>query len=689
MSWRMLAIGALILGIAGCGGNSNPAPVAGNPAPAPALPGPPGATANLPGLAPLDSADLAIPLVGDAGSLPEAPKPTTPEPEAAEVKVLLEIDPNSSFDELSARFAKARADKVVQPNGLTELEQLYLVAMATPFGGKITAKERLAFFDAWHQAKPEDATPLILKAHAHIKIAWEARGSGAAASVTDEGWQVFKDELGNALKVARTAEALKPDDPELYHVLIILAKGLGGKREHVDRYVTEGRKIFPAYHPLYTATAEYLLPRWHGEPGDCGKFAEDVRTAIGGEEGLIAYARIALITNCYDSNMLYQEYDSAKLTEACMIMETRFPNATNLLNFLAINAWKSQDHAAARRYFARLQKLKPDLRQWGSEWNYMQFTQYCEEPVDSDPPDEFHWGYPDGTNFAAYLDGGKVLATCPNGEHHQIRIWKRDDLREPTGMLPKFPDGVWEMQGAGRRLMITAGTHQEHVIITFSLDDLEDPLIYKHPLVHTGAILSPDGKTAAAVHDKRVRLWDPATGDQLHELPISVQDSRMAFSPDSSRFMVTDLKGTHIYDVLEGKQLFELKQSGEVGGVRLHRIDLFWDSATLFGTGNKVGGKFRVVRWTPADNKVVELLRYPNTRHTNILAVSKNFVVMSESGLNLPKELHIHRPSDGKHLRTIRGYQGRVLISPDEKELVVASYHGPLRFWKLGQLGAQ
>ena len=86
MVWRNLGIGALLLTVAGCGANPNPAPVATNPVAAPAQP-------TAPVTFEPDPADLVIPVVGKPGSLPGVPgslpavpgavptnavKPTTP-----------------------------------------------------------------------------------------------------------------------------------------------------------------------------------------------------------------------------------------------------------------------------------------------------------------------------------------------------------------------------------------------------------------------------------------------------------------------------------------------------------------------------------------------------------------------------------------------------------------------------------
>lgn len=715
MSWRNLGMGVLVLGIAGCGGGPKPTPVAGDavapampgpPVAAPKMPGPPAATAQKmpgpPGATPAssakpdaasDPAELAIPLVGPPGGMPTiVAKPVIPEPDGPEVSITIAFDPNSGFDDLSARFAKARAEQIVQGNGDPQLEQMYDAAKNTPFQGSKTAPDRLKFLKSWQEAKPEDPAPLILQAHLHIQIAWAARGSGFAGTVTQEGWETFRIELRNALTVAKAAENLNANDPEVYHLLVILAKGLGAKREHLDRYVEAGRKIFPAYYPLYCSASEYLLPRWHGEEGDCGKFADAMSTAIGGDEGLIAYARIAMTTNYYDKDMLFYEYDAKKLAAGCKLMEQKFPNATYLLNFLAINSLKSQDHAAAQKFYARLRKGQPQMRQWGQQWQYEQFKAFAEAPAVTDVADEVHWPYATGADDIAYLDGGKVFVTSPKALGEGVRLWNREDMRQPSGALRPFPDKVAELQGGGKRLMLSAGSSRDCTIVSISLDDPEDPVVYKHPGQSLGAALSPDGKTAATLREKKVHLWDPSTAQELHELPGTFDQVQMGFSPDGQRLLVTSAKSKQVFDVVEGKLLHEATPATAVDNVRVYNIDEFWDSNTLLGTGMRSDGKFRVIKWLPEQRKMIGFMRKLPQQQLKIEAVSKNFVIFSESGRGLSPALHIHRMSDGKHLRTIVGHYDlvqRVLISPNESEFATVEFRGPVRFWKLEPQGAQ
>ena len=93
-------------------------------------------------------------------------------------------------------------------------------------------------------------------------------------------------------------------------------------------------------------------------------------------------------------------------------------------------------------------------------------------------------------------------------------------------------------------------------------------------------VLSPDGKTLAAAYDRAdntsllfgavvVRLWDVATGKELHELTGHVNSVEgLAFSPDS-RLMATARNGlgngVFVWDVATGKHVTALPAGLEIG----------------------------------------------------------------------------------------------------------------------------
>jgi len=97
----------------------------------------------------------------------------------------------------------------------------------------------------------------------HTRKAWQARGSGWACEVPEQGWKGFGEELDQARKCLEEAHALHPEYPEAAAQMITVSMGsCGGGDERVwfDRAVAAQFDYWSAYSQLMWA----LRPRWGG-----------------------------------------------------------------------------------------------------------------------------------------------------------------------------------------------------------------------------------------------------------------------------------------------------------------------------------------------------------------------------------------------------------------------------------------
>src|SRR6185437_9781417 len=62
-------------------------------------------------------------------------------------------------------------------------------------------------------ALPNDPGPLYVKGEVCVQWAWQARGSGVAATVTDKGWKLMAERLTEAEATLERAYELDPKDP--------------------------------------------------------------------------------------------------------------------------------------------------------------------------------------------------------------------------------------------------------------------------------------------------------------------------------------------------------------------------------------------------------------------------------------------------------------------------------------------
>lgn len=95
--------------------------------------------------------------------------------------------------------------------------------------------------------------------------AWEARGSGWAYEVTEEGWKGFTENLAKAREHFTKAWELHPEYPEAPSYMIIVAMGGGAEPGETERlWFDRAVAAQLDYHVAYAQFLNSLLPRWGG-----------------------------------------------------------------------------------------------------------------------------------------------------------------------------------------------------------------------------------------------------------------------------------------------------------------------------------------------------------------------------------------------------------------------------------------
>ncbi|HEX8915817.1 MAG TPA: hypothetical protein VF796_25910 [Humisphaera sp.] len=110
----------------------------------------------------------------------------------------------------------------------------------------------------------------------HIKMAWAARGSGYANTVTSEGWRLFRRSLDVAKENLEAAYAADPTDAEAATLMITVAMGAGLPREEMERWYARAEKARPGNEMAARAKLLYLQPKWHGSPEDVDAFMTEL-----------------------------------------------------------------------------------------------------------------------------------------------------------------------------------------------------------------------------------------------------------------------------------------------------------------------------------------------------------------------------------------------------------------------------
>jgi hypothetical protein len=119
--------------------------------------------------------------------------------------------------------------------------------------------------DGWEAAFPKSPYSRLARATALIGYAWEARGSGAAKTVTKNGWQLFGDRLIEGVKKLEEARKLGGDKEPVYWVnMLTFCRGLQVPLDKTRKVVDEALKRWPEEPSIYSWYCIAILPRWGG-----------------------------------------------------------------------------------------------------------------------------------------------------------------------------------------------------------------------------------------------------------------------------------------------------------------------------------------------------------------------------------------------------------------------------------------
>lgn len=113
----------------------------------------------------------------------------------------------------------------------------------------------------------------LLRADREVQLAWRARGSGTASTVSEDGAQRFTAHLEVAYEWASTAIAARPGDVLPYLSLLVVARGLGAESDGAEFFET-GLLTSPDCHGLWSMELIRLTPKWGGSKASLFAHAE-------------------------------------------------------------------------------------------------------------------------------------------------------------------------------------------------------------------------------------------------------------------------------------------------------------------------------------------------------------------------------------------------------------------------------
>ncbi|HEX7261414.1 MAG TPA: hypothetical protein VF258_06330 [Luteolibacter sp.] len=211
----------------------------------------------------------------------------------------------------------------------------------------------------WEAKFPKSITARVSHARFMVDYAWQARGSDYADKVTEEGWRLFRERLAQARALLDESKSLAPC-PMWWNTRLKVALGQNEKPAAYEALFQEAKKSEPQFFPFDLSRAYYLLPRWHGEPGDWEAAAEkEIERQDGlGFEG---YARVVTEQARFYDNVFKQSKASwSKTKKGFDEMHIRYPDSKEILNTYCRMAYFAGDRVQAKKLFGEIGNDKVD-----------------------------------------------------------------------------------------------------------------------------------------------------------------------------------------------------------------------------------------------------------------------------------------------------------------------------------------
>jgi hypothetical protein len=167
-------------------------------------------------------------------------------------------------------------------------------------GYRAQTKDRTVGFDKVMPALDKDpdarALRLLVRGTFFIDYAWDARGSGPASTVTEDGWQKMKERLGEAAQALESAWDLAPDRPTPLNALIAakmiaVEMGRGGARDKMETWFERAMKADGDNVLACQVKMNYLEPKWLGSREEMLAFGRQC-LATGNWEGALPFVLV-------------------------------------------------------------------------------------------------------------------------------------------------------------------------------------------------------------------------------------------------------------------------------------------------------------------------------------------------------------------------------------------------------------
>lgn len=255
------------------------------------------------------------------------------------------------FDALDRMADKFRRERTRMPGGGWRLHHFY-AALDIPFRSDADSAQHIAQLRKWMAERPESMTAPIALATSLHRWAWVARGNGMANTVTPDRWKLFEDRHAQALEVLEAARRRSAQDPQFWAEKMNVDLSQNASNEQMREDMERGLQVEPEFYYLQLKYANYLLPKWNGQPGDSSRFVKEQADKLGGDRGDALYFQLAtVLIKRGDAGFPVQELDWQRIQSGFRAISLQFGVTNEMQNQLAFMAYKYRDADVARAQF--------------------------------------------------------------------------------------------------------------------------------------------------------------------------------------------------------------------------------------------------------------------------------------------------------------------------------------------------
>lgn len=152
--------------------------------------------------------------------------------------------------------------------------------------------DRPDWLDTWVEERPDSALPLLFRGAHSVHWAWQARGTGRANSVTEEGWKLFHTRVVSADRDLKRAAALDEQDPTPRVFSLVTARAMSLGQSELRRRYDEVARLDPLNNGATMQMIQGTAKKWGGSHDAMFAFARDLSEKA--PEGHSAHKAIAL-----------------------------------------------------------------------------------------------------------------------------------------------------------------------------------------------------------------------------------------------------------------------------------------------------------------------------------------------------------------------------------------------------------